>query len=139
MGIWSFRLDLQCWAQCCPDAVPGCRATVVSSQLPESVSSDTTTVFRKQNRSSICSGVLKARTDEDAEDEKHRLWVTALNKWLVVLRLVDFSGTVGSAIQSAESEEARHSIIRDASFTSDGHQASELHPSLVEVVVPSRV
>ena len=57
--------------------------------------------------------VLKARTDENAEDEKQRLWVTALNKWLLVLRLVDFSGTVGSAVQSAGSEEARHSIIRD--------------------------
>ena len=85
----------------------------IAAQLPDAVSSDTTTVLRKRDRSSICSGVLKARTDEDAEDEKQRLWVTALNKWLLVLRLVDFSGTVGSAVQSAGSEEARHSIIRD--------------------------
>ena len=56
--------------------------------------------------------MLKARTDEDAEDEKHRLWVAALNKWLLVLRLVNFSGT--AAVQSAESEESRHSTIRDA-------------------------
>ena len=59
----------------------------LAAQLPDAAPSDTSTVLRKRDRSSICSGVLKARTDEDAEDEKQRLWVTALNKWLLVLRL----------------------------------------------------
>ena len=86
----------------------------LAAQLPISDLPDTAVAPRKRFRSSICSGVLKARTDEDAEDEKHRLWVTTLNKWLLVLRLVNFSGTVGAAVQLADSEESRLSIIRDA-------------------------
>ena len=72
---------------------------------------------KKRDRASICSGVLKARTDEDAEDEKHRLWITALNKWLLILRLVGFDGTVGDAVKQADSERSRHLIIRDAMGT----------------------
>ena len=70
----------------------------LAAQLPTPEQADTATVPRKRERPSICSGVLKARTAEYAEDEKHRLWITALNKWLLVLRLVEFDGTVGDAV-----------------------------------------
>lgn len=44
---------------------------------------------------------MKARTDDDAMEELHRLWIVALNKWLLVLQLTNYSGLVVEVVREA--------------------------------------
>ena len=133
MGIWSVSLgSLAPGPSVAPMPFQVAEVPSLAAQLPTSDLPDTAVAPRKRLRSSICSGVVKARTDEDAEDEKHRLWVTTLNKWLLVLRLVNFSGTVGAAVQLADAEESRLSIIRDALGTRSPRTAIKRANSILQ-------
>ena len=69
---------------------------------------------RKRPRSAIFSGVMKARTDDDAMEELHRLWIVALNKWLLVLQLTNYSGLVGEVVKETTIERDRQMAVRDA-------------------------